>query len=195
MPEIDPFANERAFDDAERVPLASSQRETENLLLGLTPAMSGIDRNQLLFDAGRAAGRRERATSLWCWRAAAAVLMGGLMLSFMQKRENPSTVQLIVYRDPVDRPHPAMTAGGLPASDSVAISTSNAPWFSRVPTLTSDTNYLTLRNAVLARGIEAIDAPKKSVRRSEHESSPQSPRSSEPVEPTLGNLMRLGAKL
>ncbi len=55
------------------------QRETEALLSGLTPAVHRIDRDHLMFEAGRASARRAGLL----WLSAVTVLVGALVVSLL----------------------------------------------------------------------------------------------------------------
>jgi hypothetical protein len=93
-------------DDANRPPeddagLTAAERELARALRGLRPAAPrGIDRDAMLFEAGRAAASR----SLFRWRmtaAAAGVLAAAAGVMFAGRLGEPKVVREVVY---VDRP-------------------------------------------------------------------------------------------
>jgi hypothetical protein len=115
-------------DDANRPPeddagLTPAERELAGALRGLRPASPrGIDRDAMLFEAGRAAASR----SLFRWRmtaAAAVVLAAAAGVMFAGRLESPSVVREVVY---VDRPAAAPESDRpqlISRSDAVVVAT------------------------------------------------------------------------
>jgi hypothetical protein len=72
----------------------------EERLRSWHPSTEGLDRNRVLFEAGRVAGQREqRSRSLWTWKlatAAAVVLSVGLGLGWYRERAEHQGLRLAI---------------------------------------------------------------------------------------------------
>lgn len=127
--------------------LSDAQRELETTLAALRPAAPAINRDALMFAAGRASAVPRR--SVHVWQAATAVLAAGLCVSLLLR---PTPVERIVVvappqetAQPLAHTPPTVT----PPHDPVT------PAAARLEPLPPDA-YLPLRNAVLSRGIDAL---------------------------------------
>jgi hypothetical protein len=137
----------------------------ENRLARLTPAGARVDRDRLMFEAGRATARPERpgyiAEPSWlggrAWPAATMLMTAAslfLAVSLVWQRhsfevalqERPQAISVVQ----VAEPQPAEAA-----SAKVRPDLAGADWMSlRRP----DSGYLGIRYAALTRGVNAIDS-------------------------------------
>lgn len=151
---------------------AQDVTELEAALASLSPRASRVDRDQLLYLAGRASAEQTSVGNLrrpWLWPAAtavsasAAVVLAVLLLA----RPEPRVVERIVYvpqpreaegqqnqKTSHDQPAPLMadehvdSSPAVPATDPIWSVTDGR-----------GTNYLRLRQMVLASGVDALPAP------------------------------------
>ncbi len=155
----------------ERANLTPAERELEAALAALSPAAPAIDRDALMFRAGRASGRRRNHA----WQAATAVLA----LAF--------GVSLVTRFSPPSAGHPAVPLAVAPAAAPEAPnpSSATATLWPLLPPVQSPAAYSRLRATVLAHGADALSLPPGSAGRSDDEPPPrrllkpasQSPRS------------------
>ena len=123
--------NESEYEEG----LTPAEREVAVALGGLRPAPAGLDRDRLMFQAGRASTRRTRHL----WRAVAAVLAACLCLSIAFRPPPRETVRIVrVAAPPSQAPaHPTVRE-------------SSTPWPVRPD------SYIRMRSAVLERGLCAL---------------------------------------
>ena len=118
----------------------------ERDLAALQPATLGVRRDELLFAAGRAAGRR----SSRIWQASTGVLLLLLAgLGAMNLRTGPGPQQMA-------QPRPA------PPPQSLAAVPDDAPAVARIGLLhftVAPNSYIALRNQVLTQGVGALPKP------------------------------------
>ena len=126
-----------------RESLTPEEREMEEVLSALEPAGHDIDRDRLMFEAGRASVHRAR----WVWPSAAAVLLAALVVSVVARPE-PLVVERTVT---VTIPPPK-------AEWEVAPSKSRPDAGTR--DMSELVAYAKLRQEVLARGVEALGEPR-----------------------------------
>jgi hypothetical protein len=117
--------------------MTASERELEAALAGLAPARSAIDRDRVMFCAGRASVRRR--TRLWQGLSSALVVL---------------LLALALTRPFVDE-----SKGG---SETVARPVARTPYRAIEPVdqgqIEAFRQYVRTRRAVLNRGVEAIEA-------------------------------------
>jgi len=130
----------------ERENLTPAERELAAALGTLRPAGVSVDRDRLMFLAGRAAaGRGSRA-----WQCLAVLLAAGLGV-LLAVRPGPRETERLVYRT-IERPaHQAVTQPPL----HLAMLTPDQ--------LRGHADYLKLRQEVLTRGLDALPAPRAVV--------------------------------
>ena len=115
----------------DKEPLTQMEQELEAVLGGLRPATLPSDRDRVMFCAGRASVRRR--PSVWPWSTAAlAVLLG---------------VSLVTRVAPGPQSSPQMVSA-LPGGPRSLVSQ---------PIM--DPEYLEIRQAVLAKGLDALPRP------------------------------------
>jgi hypothetical protein len=127
---------------AELNDLASALRE-------LTPRVSGINREELMFHAGRASGQ---GSVLWpaaaCFSALTALFLGALLLT----RPEPATVERIVLVPVPTVPSPGfaekdLSAGVAEAGNATVLSApSGKPW----------RDYHQLQDQILSQGLDGL---------------------------------------
>lgn len=147
--------------------LTAADRELELALSGLAPADTAIDRDQLMFNAGRAsAAARSASTSLWVLRGVAASLAIGLGTSLLW-RPAPRVVERVSYVRVDERADEKRARAAAPASRPASRAATEAhDWTRRAtysphrPPLTfqSDADYLALRDVMLKWGVNALPA-------------------------------------
>ncbi len=121
--------------------LTPAEQELASALGGLVPAAAGIDRDRMMFQAGRASARRRG----YVWQGATAALAFALGLSVIGLPA-PRQVERIVY---VTKEVPGLPGEHWASADSPR----RASDLSQV-----EGSYLELRNEVLARGLDALSA-------------------------------------
>ena len=187
--------------------LTPAEREVESALGALRPAVpdASTDRDRLLrlmFRSGQADAESRSAQTtrrqLLAWRAAAAVLLVGLGLSLALR---PGGERIVYVNAPADRGRrvvaPATTpapSGGAPetppAQRPAPFAPGAAPGASVASAPSSDVpptggDYLALRNAVLAGGLDALP-----VTPGPRSAPPPAPRASDPIRfPTFGDRL------
>ncbi len=120
----------------------------EAVLLSLKPKPSSLERDRVLFLAGRASLRR-RGPGSWLWPCAtaasllAAVTLGGVLLV----RGGPNVVERVVYIEATAPTGESTVAGDTVGGDSVG------DWPVRKELRT---DYLQLRRLVLTEGVDAL---------------------------------------
>jgi len=117
--------------------LTGAERELAAALGGLQPAAAGLDRSRLMFDAGRAAGRRGRRL----WQGVSGALAAGLLA-------------LLALRPGAGVP---TAPEALPGETQMALATTR-PQSPLPPIRPEAGRYALLRDRVLARGLEALPA-------------------------------------
>jgi hypothetical protein len=97
-------------------PLNAPERELEAALGSLHPAPNAIDRDRMIFDAGRRSATLPRRPI--AWQALSGALAAALLLSISLHRQ-PRQVERVVYLPatttttaPVDKTQTTLTAGG-----------------------------------------------------------------------------------
>ncbi len=118
--------------------LTPAEEELEAALRSLRPAAAAIERDRLMFQAGRATVRRSGRA----WLGAVAVLAAALGASLLH-RPQPRIVERIVR---VQTPATPTVAGAAFASAG------QTDW-------TGQGRYLRLRERLLAEGLDALPAP------------------------------------
>lgn len=119
--------------------LTPAEREFEATLRGLSPAAPAIDRNQLMYRAGYAAGSRRQRS----WQGLAAVLAAGLGLSLAMQALRHDDRHMYVTQAPPPAPHIQ------PALDTPADKPGDSSGYS----------YIALRNDVLKHGLAVLPSP------------------------------------
>lgn len=119
----------------------------EEALSALEPAGHDIDRDRLMFEAGRASARRIR----WTWPTALAVLSVALVVS-LGARPEPVIVERTVT---VTVPQPIAKQEMVPLSPLPDAGTGD---------MSDLVAYAKLQQEVLARGVEALPEPRYSSR-------------------------------
>jgi hypothetical protein len=141
--------------------LTAAERELEAALGGLRPAVPALDRDGMVFAAGRAAGRAESRRQTRCWQAAAAALALAAGLSLVL-RAGPGThpdtpyaphAPLVVHQPP---PEPAPPQRAPLASPTVVSAGPMASFWLMRP---APGTYFDLRDKVLRRGLDALPQP------------------------------------
>lgn len=122
--------------------LTPAESELESALRSLRPARAAIDRDRLMFQAGRASARRGGRVWLGATMALAAALGVSLVV-----RPGPREVVRIV-RVEAEAPKPEVT----PARSFIAARAIRAGRLGRG-------EYLRLREEVLAKGLDALPQP------------------------------------
>ncbi len=124
-------------------PVKNDLAAVEAALGALRPTPSGVDRDRLMYLAGRAAGsrsqgaRRRRADWLWPCATAASML---LAVGFAMMWATAEPEVRIVYRDrtvPIEEP----------SQQRVEVASTLKPW---------RTDYLRLRHLVMTEGVDAL---------------------------------------
>jgi len=127
----------------DRESLTPAERELASTLAGLAPSAHRIDRDRLMFDAGRRAASRVR----WMWPGVSAALLTALVVSLVRPRE-PQVVERIVH---VTAPRPAVEKKAMPAP----------VWPDTEAGDPSDLfAYVKLQKDVLAQGVDALPEPR-----------------------------------
>ena len=126
-----------------RDPLSHAESELAASLAALNPASHGIDRDRLLFDAGRRDASRVR----WVWPGLSAMLMAALVVLLVRPRE-PQVVERIVH---VTAPRPAVEKRAIPAP----------VWIDEETDDPSDLlAYAKRQQEMLAQGVDALPEPR-----------------------------------
>jgi hypothetical protein len=131
---------------SEQVPLNVGERELETRLRRLVPSGHGLRRDNLMFQAGRRAGRRQ----LLPWQGMSAVLLVGCMaLGWLSVGPEPRPDRsLLVQVEPVVESAPPVTDRSAPSQRTA------------VPArVTHPSEYLRLRELVLLEGADALPNP------------------------------------
>lgn len=156
--------NESLADSPGGEPIRPDLKPIESALAILVPQPVRLDRDRLLYEAGRLAGRSGRSNRRrFVWPAIAAALAAMLVVSLVARPE-PRIVERIV-RVPVEAPSPVARA---PVSDvppgpavAVAVVRQREPLPSPQPAMewSGEMPYSRLRDLVLASGVDAWRAP------------------------------------
>jgi hypothetical protein len=130
----------------EQDPLNLEERELETRLRRLVPSGHGLRRDNLMFQAGRQAGRRQ----LVPWQAMSATLFVGCMaLGWLSLGpELPPDRSLLVEVDPIVEPAPPGTERSAPSRGRVVL-----------PRVAHPSEYFRLRELVLLEGADALPHP------------------------------------
>ena len=119
--------------------LTPAERDLESALGGLRPVAASIDRDQLMFRAGRASmQRRGRA-----WQSAAAVLAVGLCLS-------------LAFRPAGRRVVPV---AGVPVEPSPTVVGPELAWLPADMAWAQQGSYIRVRDDVMEHGLDALPSP------------------------------------
>ena len=121
--------------------LTPAEQELASVLGGLVPAAAGIDRDRMMFQAGRASARRRG----YVWQGATAALAFALGLSVITLPA-PRQIERLVYvtKEVPGLPGEQWASTGSPRRESGS---------SKI-----EGSYLELRNEVLAHGLDALSA-------------------------------------
>lgn len=128
--------------------LTPAQRELEAALGALRPAGPAIDRDRLMFRAGRASARRPARI----WQVASVVLAAGLAVSLWARPKPGETVRIVRVRP--DRP----------GSESVIPGPAPAARVEDARRPPADNPYARLCDDVIGRGLDALPALARSRR-------------------------------
>ena len=131
-----------AFEEQELKKLA-------NALAMLTPRPAHLDRDGILFEAGR---RSARTPGYWPWITAGAVAMALLLAVALAIRPDPPTVVQFVPAPQQAPVPPAAVPDATPEPPPIAIEVGEA-------TLPPD-SYLRVQQAALRGGVESLHTPK-----------------------------------
>ncbi|HET6427804.1 MAG TPA: hypothetical protein VFJ30_05310 [Phycisphaerae bacterium] len=124
------------MQDHER--LTAAEQELERALASLAPAAPPLDRDRLMFQAGRAAGRRGR----WFWPSTSAVAVVAVVLAVsLTVRPQPRQIERVVFV-PVESGGAVSVAGPEPEA-------AEDRWADHA-------RYAAIRNAMLAKGPDAL---------------------------------------
>jgi len=156
--------NEPVADSPGVEPIGPELKPIESALEALVPLPARLDRDRMLYEAGRMAGHSGRSNGRrFMWPAIAAALAAMLVVSIVARPE-PRIVERIV-RVPVEAPSPVARA---PASDvspgpavAVAVVRQREPQPEPQPAMewSGEMPYSRLRDLVLASGVDAWRAP------------------------------------
>jgi hypothetical protein len=129
------------------IPLNHEEQDLEGRLRSLVPSSHGLQRDNLMFQAGRRAGRRH----LVPWQATSAVLLAGsLTLGWLSL-------------DPEPRPDPSLLVQVEPIAETTRPAmhqSSPSPGRIVLAKVTHPSEYSRLRELVLLEGVDALpDAP------------------------------------
>lgn len=130
--------------------LTPADRELEAALCSLTPTGTGIDRDGLMFDMGRASGHASSRRQVWAWQGTSGLLMSVL-------------VTFIIF--PLIGP-PSGTGPGSDSGSGGMVKQSERPRIraqddSRMTIdLPHADSYLAMRQIALTQGIDALPEPK-----------------------------------
>ena len=127
-----------------RESLTPAERELEEALSALQAAPTSIDRDRLLFAAGRASVGRWR----WAWPSVSAALLAALVVSLVARGE-PQVVERVVE---VTVPQPEV--------ERLAAAAPDAPADAKAGDLSDLAAYAKLQRELLAHGVEAIPKPR-----------------------------------
>ena len=140
--------------------------ELATALGSLAPAQARLDRDRLMFEAGRQAARN--AGPRWAWPALAATLAAAALgeAVFLTQRPEPRTIERVVVRYvpvPVSAP-PVETIASVPPSVPASVPVYR-PWSAPA----GGSAYEALRWQVLRFGIDALpEPPPLALQRSPH---------------------------
>jgi hypothetical protein len=124
-------------------PHESPLTDLERALLALAPAVAALDRDQLLFEAGRRSARRRG----WPFATAAlALLAAGLGAALILRPAPPPVERPIVVQVPSPEPSPPDLSELPPDSEPG-------------PPPAGQPGYFQLREQLLARGLDALPLP------------------------------------
>jgi len=131
------------MQDDER--LTPAEQELERALASLAPTAAGVDRDRLMFQAGRARGRRGR----WLWPSASAAVAAAVA----------AAVVLAVSLTAGPQPQPIERIVFVPVETPAGVSVIDAEPEGSQERWADHARYAALRNAVLAKGPDALPAP------------------------------------
>ena len=128
--------------------LTPAERELASALGALRPAAPAIDRDRLMFRAGRASARHRRRL----WQAACVVLGTGLAVALATRPRPAQTVRIVRIREAGPgparlRPREAAPPAAVEGAPSVLV----------------DNQYARLCDDVMRRGLDALPAPRRSA--------------------------------
>ena len=161
------------MQDHER--LTAAEQELERALAGLAPAAPPVDRDRLMFQAGRAAGRRGR----WLWRGASAAAAVVLAVSLIVRPE-PRQVERIVF---------------VPVESAGAVSVADPDPEAARDRWAEHARYAAIRNEILAKGPGALPAPPHAAAATQRPPTLQDLLGTKRPEPPASPLLRLGIML
>jgi len=170
-----------------REEMFGEMNDVESLLADFAPADTSVDRDRIMFEAGRAAALREtpRGPSTIGWRIAcsglAATVCALAAWLAVVHSQGPTVKRQVVYvpvRQPETMPTKITASSESDGTDELELADGSIAW-SDSPTFASPSGeYLRQRNLALARGIDALPAVRVSI----GASTPQPP-------PTVSNLL------
>ena len=156
--------NEPVADSPGVEPIGPELKPIESALEALVPLPARLDRDRLLYEAGRMAGPSGRSHGRrYMWPAIAAALAAMLVVSLVARPE-PRIVERIV-RVPVEAPSPVARAPESDVSPGPAVAVAGVrqrePQPEPQPAMDwpGEMPYSRLRDLVLASGVDAWRAP------------------------------------
>ena len=140
--------------------MTGGQRELEAALARLAPQAGRLDRDRVLYEAGRAAGRGAGRRRERCWVGLAAVLAVCLAGSWAWQMGGRRAVEVGVGPGPVVQLGPVRLEGveAVSAVPAGGGSEAGAAWGVERKLKWSGNEYLVLRERVLAEGLAALPA-------------------------------------
>ena len=132
--------------------LTPTERQLEAALGALAPARAGIDRDALMFRAGRASSRR----GTHAWRATTLVLAAALVVSLLERPGRRVVERIVRVEVEKPAPSPAPTAGPGAQPPTVEVRLDLAQWEARA-------RYVELLNRVARQGPSALPRPRAPV--------------------------------
>lgn len=144
---------------SDRISPELSRLESE--LAGLSPA-EGINRDDLLFEAGRRAALRQRRTGIGFWKslsAALAVMLAAQTLLFWPVASESPADTPVADRNVDESPEVRILPDGEPATESAFRPELRASLVvvEAIETFRAGAQYLRLRRLALAEGIDAVE--------------------------------------
>jgi hypothetical protein len=134
--------------------LPADLKALEAALGGMRPAAGAIDRDRLMYLAGRASVDRGRRIARFGWPLASAALLLLSVTLLARQTIWPGGKERIVYLQSGDNEQVAIaTSHGFPDLPS--------SWPPTTHSAEGDSDYLQLRNVVLTRGIEAVPSDQR----------------------------------
>lgn len=142
----------------EKPTLTPEQSEIERALAALMPAAPAIDRDALMFAAGKAAARAEiQRPTLWPWQLAACLGFAcALFLAIPTRPAPPQSPAMVATAPTHPLLHEPVAENPDPQNNSTLFALASVAFFPNNAPTGSPWSYHNLRNAVLTRGLDAI---------------------------------------